>query len=64
MKSHLKISFLAFLCSKYMYSANGNYTLDISFYKKETEVKKRFSAFLTKSKRVAFSHLFSIENPK
>ena len=35
MKSHMKISFLVFPCSKHVYSASGNSTLGISFYKKE-----------------------------
>ena len=45
-----------------MYSASGNYMLDVIFYKKETEIeiKNLFSAILTKSKSVAFSLLLSI----
>ena len=37
----MKISyFLAFSCSKHMYSASGNYTLDILIYEKEIKIKK------------------------
>ena len=39
---------------------SDNYTLDILFYKKEIEIKKkRFSAILTKSTGVAFSLLLA-----
>ena len=35
-----KVHFLAFICLKHMYSASGNYMLDILFYKKDTEKQK------------------------
>ena len=54
----MKIPFLAFTCSK---RTSVNYTLDILFYKNEIEIKKHFSAILTKSKKVMFSLLFSID---
>ena len=41
MKSQMKISFLAFTCSKYMYSSSANYALDILSYKKEIKIKKK-----------------------
>ena len=56
----MKISFLAFTCSKHMNSASGNQTLDILFYKTETEIRNAFQPFLTKSNSIAFSLLFSI----
>ena len=41
----MKILFLAFTCSKHMYSASGNHTLDMSFYKKEAEIENAFKPF-------------------
>ena len=51
---------MAYTYSKHMYNSIDNQELDILFYKKEIEIKKRSSAILTKSKSVAFSLLFSI----
>ena len=48
----MKISFFffAFTCSKDMYSASGNHTLDILFYKKEIEIKNAFRPFWPEAK--------------
>ena len=65
MKSHMNILFFDLTCSKHIYIAIGNYTLYISFYKRETKIKKKmlFGHFDKKKKKnnsVAFSLLFSI----
>ena len=55
LKSNMKHSFLAFTCSKYMYSVSGNETSDILFYKKEIKKKTAFSYFDQKQKCSVFT---------
>ena len=48
MKSHRKISFLAFTCSKHMHSASGNYTFGIFSLLTSAEACEKSSWWLWK----------------